>query len=135
MTEETEKVQFSLLKLLLWTAAVAQLLGILAILRTGLTVTVYVVSWFVVVGILRIVVTSKAATVASATLGIIAATACFFFIIEEHAQRVFALVGGLFFGPVLGLLMSVLVEIALHTAEAIDKLAKRAGNRHEGRRD
>ncbi len=128
--QSDERLQFSLLKMFLWTGVVAALLGVSRTLGVGMAITGYMISWFVVYGVTRMTIARKTAIAVSLALGVIGVTAVTGpFIRDTFETRspsfLSSLLSGCVLGPIVGLLVAALLETLLRSLDAVDR-ARRA---------
>jgi hypothetical protein len=118
-----ERLQFSLLKVFLWTGIVAALLGSSRTLGVGLVTTVYMVSWSVVYGITRMTIARRTAVGVSLVLGVIGVTAFFAQLVLDTPVPSFlnGLLLGCLLGPFVGLVMATLLEVVFCSVDAVDE--------------
>ena len=120
--KETGNLQFGLLKMLLWTAVLALLLGILKTLQFGFPETLHglwivfsvcICCWLFVVGVVRVVIAPKTAAMLSVAIATVAAISFFLLLFGDGGGPVLAVLVGFPSGLFLGLIVAVIVELAI----------------------
>jgi hypothetical protein len=115
MHEKAGNRQFGLSSILLWTAALAMMLGVLKTLHVGGSLAGYIYYWVLAVSVARVAVSPKTAVLVSIAIGTIVAAAfvCLPFSATWIGGGVLAVLVGFPIGLSSGLIVAVIVEFAV----------------------